>query len=157
MKLELVVFETKVPPWIKDARTDYVAKISPFLPMNLKSLKSPGADRDQADVKRRLEGEKLLAEINEKDFVVLFDEGGKLSRSSVDFSEQLRRVVESGKQKAVFCIDGAYGFSDEISKRANVKWSLSPLTMNHWLAQIVALEQIYRGFTILKGIPYHNR
>lgn len=157
MRLELIVFETKVPTWIKEARVEYVSKISPFLPLEIKSLKSPGADRDQAEVKRRLEGEMLLEEFDGRDFVVLFDENGKRSQSSIEFSEQLRRVTETGKQKTVFCIGGAYGFSDEVLRRSNAKWSLSPLTMNHWLAQIVALEQLYRGFTILKGIPYHNR
>lgn len=157
MRLELIVFETKVPAWIKEARNEYASKISPYVSLEVKSLKSPGADRDQAEVKRRLEGERLLEEFDDRDFVVLFDENGKLSKTSIEFSEQLRRVVESGKQRTVFCIGGAYGFSDDVLRRSNAKWSLTPLTMNHWLAQIVALEQIYRGFTILKGIPYHNR
>jgi 23S rRNA (pseudouridine1915-N3)-methyltransferase len=69
----------------------------------------------------------------------------------------LGRVLESGKSRLVFVIGGAYGFSDEVYARADMKWSLSALTFNHWLAQLAALEQVYRGLTILKGIPYHNR
>lgn len=157
MKLRFLIFESKAPGWVQDARAEYVNKISPFLPMEFKSLKSPAADRDQAEVKRRLEGQRFLEEFDERDLVVLFDEHGKSVRSSEEFAEQLRRVTESGKQRIVFCVGGAYGFSDEVKKRADAKWSLSTLTMNHWLAQIAALEQIYRGFTILRGLPYHNR
>lgn len=157
MKLKFLILEGKPPGWVAEARSEYLSKISPFVPIELKSLKSPTADRDSAEVKRKREGEMILDEIEERDFLVLFDERGKMSKNSEEFSTSLSRVLESGKQRAVLCIGGAYGFSDEVYKRADAKWSLSPLTMNHWLAAIASLEQIYRGLTILKGIPYHNR
>ncbi len=157
MKLRLLIFEGKVPGWVAEARAEYLQKISPFVPIELKSLKTPTAERDQAEVKRRREGEMLLEQLEERDLVVLFDEKGKIGKSSEDFAQQLGRVLESGKQRVVLCIGGAYGFSDEVYNRADMKWSLSPLTMNHWLAQLTALEQVYRGLTILKSIPYHNR
>ena len=157
MKLRFLIFETKAPGWVSEARSEYIAKISAFIPLECKSLKSPSADREQAETKRRQEAEILLDEIDDKDLVILFDEKGRIGKSSEDFADHLRRVVESGKQRVVFCIGGAYGFSDEVYRRADLKWSLSPLTLNHWLAQLAALEQIYRGFTILRGLPYHNR
>lgn len=157
MKIKFLIFETKTPGWVEEARSEYAAKIGGFMPFEISILKSPSADRDQADVKRKREGEMLLKQLDERDMLVLFDEAGKLAKTSEDFARELGRAVESGKQRLVFCIGGAYGFSDEVKKRAQMKWSLSPLTMNHWIAQLMALEQIYRGFTILKGIPYHNR
>lgn len=157
MKLKFLILEGKPPGWVVEARAEYLAKIQPYVPIELKSLKSPAADRDSADVKRRREGEMILDEVEPRDFLVLFDERGKIGKNSEEFSSQLARVLESGKSRVILCIGGAYGFSDEVYKRADAKWSLSPLTMNHWLAAITALEQIYRGLTILKGIPYHNR
>lgn len=158
MKFRLLILEGGKPPeWVTTARNEYAAKISPFVPFEVRLLKSPHADRDNASVKQKLEAELILRELGDKDFLVLFDEKGKLAKNSEDFSIQLKRVFESGKGCAVFCIGGPYGFSDEVRKRAQMLWSLSPLTMNHWIAGLTALEQIYRGFTILRGLPYHNR
>lgn len=157
MKLQLLILEGKPPAWAEAARREYQEKISGFIPFEIKSLKSPSVDRDSAAVKTRKEAELILDQLDDKDMLVLFDEGGKLAKSSEEFSAALSRVLESGKSKIVFCIGGPYGFDESVRTRAQMKWSLSPLTMNHWLAAVTALEQIYRGFTILKGIPYHNR
>jgi 23S rRNA (pseudouridine1915-N3)-methyltransferase len=157
MKLHFLAFETKAPDWLEIGRREYLGKISVFLPMEFQLLKSPVADRSQAAIKLRREAELLLKQIDDKDYLVLFDESGKLCRSSEDFAHELGRALESGKARIVFCIGGPYGFDPSIRKRAQALWSLSPLTMNHWIAQVAALEQIYRGFTIRKGIPYHNR
>jgi 23S rRNA (pseudouridine1915-N3)-methyltransferase len=158
MKLSFLILEGGKPPeWVATARAEYAAKITPFVPFEIKLLKSPNADRDSADVKRKLEAELILRELDDKDLLVLFDERGKLSKTSEDFSIALSRVLESGKANIFFCIGGPYGFADEVRKRAQNQWSLSPLTMNHWIAGLMALEQIFRGMTILRGIPYHNR
>lgn len=158
MKLRFLILEGGKPPeWVATARAEYASKINPFVPFEIKLLKSPNADRDSADVKRKLEAELILRELDEKDLLVLFDERGKLAKTSEDFSVSLSRVLESGKSNIFFCIGGPYGFADEVKKRAQSQWSLSPLTMNHWIAGLMALEQIYRGMTILRGIPYHNR
>lgn len=157
MKFRFLILEGKPPAWVETARSEYAAKISPFVSFEIKTLKSPSADRDSAAVKQRLEAELIMKQLDDKDMLVLFDEHGKLAKSSEDFSVALSRVLESGKAHVVFCIGGPYGFAEEIKKRAQLKWSLSPLTMNHWIAGLMALEQIYRGLTILKGIPYHNR
>lgn len=157
MKLKFLILETKAPDWVNSARAEYQAKINPFVPFEIRPLKSPNADRDSAAVKQKLEAELILRELGEKDLLVLFDEKGKLAKASEDFSMSLSRVLESGKSTIVFCIGGPYGFSDEVRKRAQMQWSLSPLTMNHWVASLMALEQLYRGLTIIKGIPYHNR
>jgi 23S rRNA (pseudouridine1915-N3)-methyltransferase len=157
MKLKFLIFETKAPSWVEEGRLEYAAKLKPFAPFEIRSLKSPVADRDSADVKRRLEAKILLEEIGDKDLLILFDEKGKKFPSSEDFAKHLARVLESGKTNAAFCIGGPYGFADEVVKRAEFRWSLSDLTFNHWIAQLTALEQIYRGFTLCKNIPYHNR
>lgn len=157
MKIRFMAFESRPPAWVETARAEYVNKISPFVPFEFRSLKSPAAARDAADVKLRKEGELLLKQIDPKDQLILFDEAGRLAARSEVFAELLGRQLESGKATLVFCIGGPYGFSSEVKARSQARWSLSPLTFNHWLAQLAALEQMYRGLTILKGIPYHNR
>ncbi len=158
MKLRFLILEGGKPPaWVATARAEYAAKISPFASFEIKLLKSPNADRDGAAVKQRLEADLILREVGEKDLLVIFDERGKLAKTSEDFSAALSKILESGKSQIVFCIGGPYGFAEEVKKRAQVSWSLSPLTMNHWIAGLMALEQLYRGFTIIRGLPYHNR
>lgn len=138
-------------------RDEYIAKIAAFMPFEFQAVKSPVAPRESAAVKSKREGELLLRRIQDRDHVILFDEAGELARDSESFATRFRGVLASGKPRVVFCIGGPFGFSDEVRRRSTQKWSLSPLTMNHWVAQLSALEQIYRAFTIFKGIPYHNR
>ncbi len=157
MKLKFYIFETKSPSWVEAARAEYANKLRGFVDFELQALKSPSVDRDEASVKVRKEAALLLKHLEPKDLLVLFDEGGKTFPSSEDFAKLLGRQLESGKSRMVFCIGGPYGFSDEVKERAQARWSLSSLTFNHWIAQLAALEQLYRGLTILKGIPYHNR
>ncbi len=156
MNCRFIVFESKAPDWLKESRQEYLKKIKPFAPFAFETIKSVSQGRDQASVKLKDESELLLKKVARDDYLVLFDVGGKLPKSSEEFASGLETVMQSGKRQITFVIGGAYGFSPEIKKRAQLSWSLSPLTLNHWVAQMVALEQIYRGFTIIKGIPYHN-
>ena len=78
MTLAFYIFETKRPEWVEKARAEYAAKLNPFIKTELIALKSPAADRDAAEVKLRKEAEILLKNISERDFLVLFDESGKL-------------------------------------------------------------------------------
>jgi 23S rRNA (pseudouridine1915-N3)-methyltransferase len=56
----------------------------------------------------------------------------------------------------IFLIGGAFGVSEEVRSRAQLKVSFSAMVFNHLVAELVALEQIYRAFTIIKNLPYHN-
>ena len=64
--------------------------------------------------------------------------------------------MNSGVKRVVFVIGGAYGFSEEVYKAANQKISLSKMTFSHQMVRMIFKEQLYRGFTILKGEPYHH-
>ena len=68
----------------------------------------------------------------------------------------LTKKMNSGIKNLVFVIGGAYGFSDEVYAKANGKLALSKLTFPHQLIRVFILEQVYRGFTIIKGEPYHH-
>ena len=72
----------------------------------------------------------------------------------------MKRVIEQKsvtmQGNLIFVIGGPYGFSDEVYRRSNMKLSLSQMTFPHELARLVAVEQIYRAATILRGEPYHH-
>lgn len=156
MKIDFLVIEARPPSWLLERRLEYQARLQPFVPFSVRTLKSPGLARESHELKRKKEAEILLDALDTKDLLILFDERGRLAKSSIGFADDLQRALGSGKGRIVFCIGGPYGFDESVRSRANALWSLSPLTMNHWIAQLMALEQIYRGFTILKGLPYHN-
>jgi|ERR1051326_1657784 23S rRNA (pseudouridine1915-N3)-methyltransferase len=109
---------------------------------------------NENEIKKR-ETETILKKIDEKDFLILLDEKGK-DFSSIQFAELFRHHQNISTKNLVFLIGGAYGFSEEVYKRANGKITLSKMTFPHQLVRLIFLEQLYRAFTILKGEKYHH-
>lgn len=102
------------------------------------------------------EGELILKKLNPTDILVLLDENGK-QFSSVEFSQYLQKKMNTGIKQLVFVIGGPYGFSDVIYNKSQGKISLSKMTFSHQMIRLFIVEQIYRGFTILKNEPYHHQ
>ena len=74
-------------------------------------------------------------------------------------SEELARRLGRWRDAArplAFAIGGSSGLADSLLQSASARWSLGPVTLPHELARVVVVEQIYRGFTILRGEPYHK-
>lgn len=156
MKFVLLTLKSAKPAWVKEGLEDYLRKIDPLQKIEFNELAgSAGAARENADLKRKEDSRALAAALKKDDFIVLFDEKG-LGLDSMGFAKRLNQIQMSGKKRAVFVIGGAYGVDEQVRAQADVVISFSAMVMNHWVAQIVALEQIYRGFAILKGLPYHN-
>lgn len=86
--------------------------------------------------------------------LVLLDEGGTLVTSE-EFSLRLEGWLNTAARTVVFLIGGASGVSKSLRERADWCWSLSPMTLPHGLAAVVATEQLYRALTIQHGHPYH--
>ena len=102
------------------------------------------------------EGELILSKIATTDQLILLDENGK-TFSSIHFSEELQKKMNSGVKALVFVIGGPYGFSETVYAKANSKISLSQMTFSHQMVRLFFIEQLYRGFTILKNEPYHHQ
>lgn len=102
------------------------------------------------------EGELILSKITPTDQLILLDENGK-TFSSVGFSTELQKKMNSGVKTLVFVIGGPYGFSEAVYNKANGKISLSPMTFSHQMVRLFFIEQLYRGFSILKNEPYHHQ
>ena len=106
-------------------------------------------------LQKEKEGELILKKIGASDDLILLDERGK-SYSSMDFSEFLQKKMNSGLKQLIFVIGGPYGFSDEVYSRSNGKLSISKMTFSHQMIRPFFIEQLYRGFTILRNEPYHH-
>lgn len=102
------------------------------------------------------EGELILQKLSPTDFLILLDENGK-SFSSVEFSEELQKKMNAGLKTLVYVIGGPYGFSEAVYQKAQQKISLSKMTFSHQMVRLFFIEQLYRGFTILRNEPYHHQ
>ncbi|TXD81322.1 23S rRNA (pseudouridine(1915)-N(3))-methyltransferase RlmH [Subsaximicrobium wynnwilliamsii] len=105
---------------------------------------------------KQKEGELILGKLNPTDILILLDENGK-QIDSVAFSNYLQKHMNSGIKQLVFVIGGPYGFSEDIYLKANGKLSLSKMTFSHQMIRLFVIEQLYRGFTILRNEPYHHK
>jgi 23S rRNA (pseudouridine1915-N3)-methyltransferase len=157
MKVVFCSFETKTEAWVLDAKSTYVKKIGAFIPFEIQAIKSPAIDREDAERKKKAEAEKFLKLLKPGDVLIVFDENGKTFKNSEAFATIINQVLERSPSRLIFLIGGSFGIHESVREKAHAVWSLSALTMNHWVAQVMALEQIYRALTILKKIPYHNR
>ncbi|WBX75020.1 23S rRNA (pseudouridine(1915)-N(3))-methyltransferase RlmH [Tenacibaculum ovolyticum] len=101
------------------------------------------------------EGELILSKLQNTDQLVLLDDKGK-HFTSIEFSQYLQKKMNSGIKQLVLVIGGPYGFSEAIYKKALGKISLSKMTFSHQMIRLFIVEQIYRGFTILRNEPYHH-
>ena len=102
------------------------------------------------------EGELILSKIGATDQLILLDENGK-TLSSLGFSDELQKKMNAGIKTLVFVIGGPYGFSDAVYAKAQGKISLSLMTFSHQMVRLFFIEQLYRGFTILRNEPYHHQ
>ena len=102
-----------------------------------------------------IEEKRILSRIGTNDFVVgLAIKGDMLS--SEQFADKLDHWMTYEKKDITFIIGGSYGFTESIYNRCNYLLSFSKMTFPHQLMRLVLVEQIYRGFQILKGHPYHK-
>ena len=108
------------------------------------------------DQQKQKEGELILSKLNTTDVLILLDENGK-QLDSVGFSNYLQKHMNSGIKRLVFVVGGPYGFSSDVYQKANGKLSLSKMTFSHQMIRLFVIEQLYRGFTILRNEPYHHR
>ncbi|RZV52881.1 MAG: 23S rRNA (pseudouridine(1915)-N(3))-methyltransferase RlmH [Deltaproteobacteria bacterium] len=99
--------------------------------------------------------ERLARSIPDRSRVVALEVDGQ-SMSSRGLATWLERAENQSVQTVVFLIGGAYGLPPELSKKADLRLSLSAMTLPHRLARLFLAEQIYRGFSILRGEPYDH-
>ena len=108
-----------------------------------------------AESQKRQEGELLMRQFADGDYVVLLDEKGAEMRS-VEFSMWLQKRMNSGVRRLCFVIGGPYGFSKTVYDRADESISLSRMTFSHQIIRAIFAEQLYRALTIIRNEPYHH-
>lgn len=136
---------------------EYTKRLSFYIKFDLEVIPDIKNAKNLSEAQQKeKEGELILGKLTPTDQLILLDENGS-SFSSVGFSDYLQKKMNAGIKTLVFVIGGPYGFSDEVYKKAQGKISLSSMTFSHQMVRLFVIEQIYRGFTILKGEPYHHQ
>lgn len=154
MLLRLIAAGTKLPAWVNEAFEDYAGRLTTDYRLELKEValgQRTGANTHQAIAK---EGERMLAALPARSFIVALQVTGK-SMSSEQLAQFLQTRARDGRDVA-FLIGGPEGIAPEVDAKADLRWSLSALTLPHGLARVMVAEALYRAVTIVKGHPYHR-
>jgi len=131
---------------------EYLKRLTRFVRCEvIETREGPGPDR--AGVEK--ESHRLLAAIPTGSLAVLLDVKGR-EWSSPELADEVSRWENDAVKEVAVVIGGPDGISDELSERAQKRWRLSRLTMTHEMARMVAVEQLYRAYTIKRGLPYQK-
>lgn len=155
MKITLLLIGKTSSAEIKNICTDYAARINRYTKLEEVIIESPSSKITDEQKLKEKEGELILKKIPAADFVILLDAQGK-ELTSEQFAAQLENLFSQSLKNIVFVVGGAYGFSNEVYARANMKLSLSKMTFTHQMVRAVFLEQLYRAFTIIRNEKYHH-
>jgi len=150
MKFRFIwIGKTRDKNW-RALQDEYLRRLSHFVKCEVVEIKDSASHEGP-----EIEGNRILQLLNQNSFVCLLDVKGR-SLSSFDLAHEIENWQNRGLKEVVFIIGGAEGVSVAVSEKANYMLSLSFLTFTHEMARVVLLEQLYRGYTIIKGFPYQK-
>ncbi len=157
MKLTLLFTGKTEEAYLKEGIGIYTKRLRHYIPNEIKIIddrkKKPEhvAGRTKAG-----KSEKLISADNSNAYFVLLDEkGDKLS--SEEFAKFIENTMVRGYKELIFITGGAYGFPEDVYRRANRIISLSDMTFTNQMVRLILVEQIYRAMTIIRGEPYHHQ
>ena len=131
---------------------DYEKRIARFVEISIEETRPLRGPKD-GNSKLVSSGEKRLLEKLRESRKVLLDERGR-EWTSEEFAEWLGEQALRGTRDIAFVVGGPDGFSEAVRDKVDQLLALSRMTLTHDWARVLLLEQIYRGFTILRGYPY---
>ena len=156
MKIELICIEKTKKIEYKNIIQDYLKRINKKLDLTIKEIPFVNSKKQTKESISITQTNLIKRYINNKDYVVLLDEGGK-SFSSVDFSKWINLKISSRDIKYLkLIIGGPYGLNKKHLNLCHEEISFSKMTFSHQMIRIFVLEQIYRSLKIINNEPYHN-
>ena len=159
MKIEILcVGKLKEKYWI-NAISEYVKRLSKYCKIKVIEVpdeKTPDGASEALELQiKDKEGKGILKHIKDGVHVIALAIDGK-EYSSEAFASKIDDLGIRGKSHILFVIGGSLGLSDEVMERADESISFSKMTFPHQLMRVVLVEQVYRGFRIIRGEPYHK-
>ncbi|MEY8353094.1 23S rRNA (pseudouridine(1915)-N(3))-methyltransferase RlmH [Lachnospiraceae bacterium 54-53] len=159
MKITLVAVGKIKEKFYADAVAEYSKRLSRYCRLEIIQVADERTPDSAGEALERQikdkEGERILSSVKEGAYVIALAIEGEMP-DSVQLSEKISALGVGGTSHMVFMIGGSLGLSDAVLKRADYKLSFSRMTFPHQLMRVILLEQIYRGFRIMNGEPYHK-
>lgn len=143
--------------YVKEGVEEFTRRVSRYFPVSWHIIPVPknAASLSETDLKKR-EGEIILSQLKEDDYLIALDERGK-GLTSEGLAKAVQQRANEGTRQVVFLIGGAYGLDQKVLQAARLRWSLSALTFPHHLVRLILAEQVYRACTILQNEKYHHK
>lgn len=159
MNIKIISVGKLKEKYLKMGIEEYVKRLGAYCKIELIEVPDEKAPEklsaaEMIQVKEK-EGERILSKIPENAYVFALAIEGK-QRTSEEFSKEIDQLGISGKSQLVFVIGGSLGLSEAVLKRSNTQISFGKMTLPHQLMRLVLVEQVYRGYRIMKGEPYHK-
>ena len=159
MKISVIAVGKIKEKYLKDAITEYSKRLSRYCKLEIIEVadeKTPDqASKAAEDLIRAKEGERILKHIRDDMYVITLEIEGKMLTSE-EFADKIETLGVQGKSSIAFVIGGSIGLGKEVLKRSDFALSFSKMTFPHQLMRVVLLEQVYRGYRIMNGEPYHK-
>ncbi|MCI8963467.1 MAG: 23S rRNA (pseudouridine(1915)-N(3))-methyltransferase RlmH [Eubacterium sp.] len=159
MKIRILCVGKIKEKFMREALGEYSKRLSRYIKLEIIEVvdekKPDSASEKEENQIRDKEAERLLKQIRQEDYVIALAIDGKMY-DSVAFSRKLDRFGMLGRGSVVFVIGGSLGLGEQVLERADESISFSKMTFPHQLMRVILLEQIYRGYRILRNEPYHK-
>lgn len=159
MRIRVVMVGKVREKYLFTGITEYLKRLAPYARVELLQVADEpapeGASGAQEEQTKAREGQRLLKLLEPGQFVVALDGGGAML-SSEELAALLEDRALRGQPQISFVIGGSLGLAPEVLERADLKLSLGRMTFLHQMVPLILLEQIYRGFKINRGEPYHK-
>lgn len=132
---------------------EYLKRLERFTRCEVSELKESAGRTGRAGIED--EGRRIKGALHSDAVTVLLDVEGR-EWSSPQLAAEVEKWQVGGTKEVAFIIGGAEGVSGEVAARADLRWSLSRLTLTHEMARVLLVEQLYRAYTIIHGLPYQK-
>jgi len=138
---------------VRALASDYLGRLARFVRCEVTELRESAATDERAILTE--ESKRIGDALRPDAYVVLLDIEGR-TWSSPELATELERWQTRGLKEVAFVIGSHLGVAPELKTRADARWSLSRLTLTHELARVLLIEQLYRAYTITRGLPYQK-
>ena len=156
MNIEIWSLGKENDAYIEEGIQYFFKKIRHYHPIELILLQTQRKTATTDPERTKMQEEELiLRKLQPHHYLVLMEERGK-DLNSVQWSQQIQQCMNQCVKTLVLLIGGSYGVTEVIRRRANQRWSLSPLVFPHQLVRLIVAEQVYRSLSILHNLPYHH-
>lgn len=159
MKVDIIAVGKVKEKFYRDAIDEFAKRLGKYCKLQIIEVadeKTPdGAGEALEEQIKAREAERILKNIKDEAFVFTLEISGK-KYDSVAFANRINNLGIRGKSHIQFVIGGSLGLHSSVSKRSDEKISFSDMTFPHQLMRVILLEQVYRGFRIVAGEPYHK-